>query len=175
MPVVSLAHPEKIRGEANGRAVAPAASLQRPEIVGARPVGAPDPVAIANVSIEAIFIDDFAEIGENLISGRDRFADPWLEAIAERVEVAVRPDAGIAVGDPGAPETVLGFEDHEAHRRTLGLEVVGGADAGDSGADDRHIEMLRRLRFGVGRRRVLRHCFVPVPEAPRLVIRRMFS
>ena len=84
-------------------------------------------MAIANVSIEAIVIDDFAEIGENLRSGRDRLADPWLEAVAERVEVAVQPDAGIAVGDPGAPKTVLGFEDHEAHRRTLGLEVVGGA------------------------------------------------
>ena len=32
-------------------------------------------------------------------------------------------------------------------RRALGLEVIGGADAGDSGADDRHIEMLGRLGF----------------------------
>ena len=122
MPVVTLAHPEKIRGEANGRAVAPAASLQRPEIVGARPLRAANSVAIANVSIEAIVIDDVAEIGENLGSGRDRLADPWLEAVAKSVEVAIRPDAGIAVGDPGAPKTVLGFEDHEARRRTLGLE-----------------------------------------------------
>src|ERR1700679_2308538 len=42
VPVVALAHPEKIRGEANGRAVALAGSLQRPEIVGARPAGAPN-------------------------------------------------------------------------------------------------------------------------------------
>jgi hypothetical protein len=163
MPVVSLAHPEKIRGEAKGRAVALAASLQRPEIVGARPAGAPNPVAIANVSVEAVIVDDLTQIGENLLGGRYRFAEPWLEAIAEGVEVAVRSDSGIAVGDPGAAEAVLGFEDHEARARALGLEVKGGADARDSGADDRHIEMLSRLGFGIGRRRGLRHRFVPVP------------
>ena len=64
--------------------------------------------------------------------------------------------------DPGAAETVLGFEDHEAQSRALRLEVVGRADTRDSCADDRHIEMLRRLGFGVGRGRVLRHRFVPV-------------
>src|SRR3984885_10066876 len=163
VPVVSLAHPEKICGKANGRAVAPAGSLQCPEVVGARPVRARNPVPVANVSIEAVVVDDFAEISENLLSGRNRFADPWLEAIAEGVEVAVRSDAGIPVGDPGAAEALLGFEDHEAHPRALGLEVIGGADARDSGANDRHIEMLRPLRFGVGRRRGLRHRFVPAP------------
>ena len=151
------------------------ASLQRPEIVGARPARALNPAAVANVGGEAVFVDDFAEIGENLVRGRNRFADPWLEAIAEGVEVAVRPDAGIAMGDPGSAEAVLGLEDHEAHPGALGLEVIGGADAGNSGPDNRHIEMLRRLRFGVGRRRALPHRFVPVPvKAPRPGIRRMF-
>src|ERR1700733_14176597 len=98
VPVVSLAHPEKIRSEANGRAIALPASLQRPEIVGARPACARNPVPVTNVGVEAIVVDDLAEIGENLLSGRDRFADPWLETIAERVEVAVRPHAGIAMG-----------------------------------------------------------------------------
>src|SRR6202020_2154910 len=81
VPVVSLAHPEKIRGEANGRAVAFPASLQRPEILGARPVRARNPVSVANVSIEAVIVDDFAEISENLLGGTNRFADPRLETI----------------------------------------------------------------------------------------------
>jgi hypothetical protein len=126
---------------------------------------------IANVSIEAIVIDDFAEIGKNLRSGGNRFADPWLEAVAERVEVAVRPDAGIAMGDPRAAKAVLSFEDHEAHLRALGLEVVGGADAGDSGSDNRHIEMLRRLRLEAGHRRDLRHRSSPSPLRGASVIR----
>ena len=132
-------------------------------------------MAIANVSGEAVFVDDLAEIGENLVRGRNRFADPWLEAIAEGVEVAVRPDAGIAMGDPGAAEAVLGLEDHEAHPGTLGLEVIGGADARDSGPDNRHIEMLRPLRFGVGRRRALPHRFAPFQSRPpRPGVRLMF-
>ena len=35
------------------------------------------------------------------------------------------------MGDPGAAEALLGFEDHEAHPMALGSEVIGGANAGD--------------------------------------------
>ena len=64
MLVVSLAHPEKIRGEANGVAVVSRLPSSVQRLSRARPAGAPNPVPVANVSIEAVFVDDFAEIGE---------------------------------------------------------------------------------------------------------------
>jgi hypothetical protein len=52
---------------------------------------------IANVLIESIFVDDFAQVRENLDGIRNRLAHPWLETIAECIEVAVGPYTRIAM------------------------------------------------------------------------------
>ena len=57
-----------------------------------------DLVAITDVPAKVVLLDDFAQIGEDLGRGRDRRSDPWLETIAEGIQVAIRSDAGIAVG-----------------------------------------------------------------------------
>ena len=148
MPVVALAHPEEVRRETDFIAGVGARGLDRPAVVLARPAGRGNPVAVANVTAEVVLCDDFAHVGEDLGCGRDRRTGPGLEAVAERIEVAVRPDAGIAVRQPGPAEAFLRFEDDEARVGALLGEVVGAADAGDSGADDQHVEMLGLLRNG---------------------------
>ena len=51
-----------------------------------------------------------------------------------------------AVRDAAAPgDRVAALEDHERPVGGRGLEVVGGADAGDPGADDQDVEV-----FGLG-------------------------
>src|ERR1700722_3090660 len=103
---------------------------------------------VTDVPCEIVFGDDIAHVGLDFIGGRDRRPDPWLEAVAEGVEIAVGADAGIAVRQPGAAKTLLGFQDHEARARKLRHQAMGAADAGNAGADDQDIEMLGRLGRG---------------------------
>ena len=97
---------------------------------------------------DVVLGDDFTHIAQNLGRRRDGRAGPWLEAIAEGVEVAVGAYAGIAVGEPGATEAFLTFEHNEAHPRALREEVISATDAGDSGTDDQDVEVLGLARFG---------------------------
>ena len=50
----------------------------------------------------------------------------------------------------GTAEGVVGFEHDEALARALLLQVIGGADAGDAGTDDQHIEVVGGGRLGLG-------------------------
>jgi hypothetical protein len=99
-------------------------------------------VAVADVPAEVVLLDHLAHVGQDLVGGGDRLAGPRLEAIAEGVEVAVGADAGILVGQPGAAETLLRFQDDEAAIGHLVGQVIGAANSGNAGADDQHIEML---------------------------------
>ena len=101
---------------------------------------------VANVPAEIVFLDDFGQIGQDLWSGRDRRTRPWLEAVAKRVKIAIRADARIAVGQPGAAKAPLRFENDEARAGELRLQVVGAANSGNAGPDDKDVEMLRSLR-----------------------------
>jgi len=49
------------------------------------------------------------------------------------------------VGAPGAAKAGLRFEHDEAGIGALPGQVVGRTYAGDPGADDQHVEVLRRL------------------------------
>ena len=118
-----------------------------------------DPVPVADVPREIVLVDHLAHVGEDFVRGRDRRADPRLEAVAEGVEVAVGADARIAVGQPGAAEALLALEHDKARVRELLGQVIGAADAGDAGADDQDVEMLDSLRGGMQRDGVrLRSC-----------------
>ena len=76
-------------------------------------------MAVADVPVEIVLFDHFTHVGQDLRSGRDRRAGPRLEAITERVKIAVGADARIAVGDPRAAKALLRFEDDEARSRAL--------------------------------------------------------
>ncbi len=141
--IVALAHPEEVAGEAPRLAGVGPDGLDGPEVLGARPARPRDLVAIADVAVKVVLLDHLAHVFADLVRGGDRRADPGLEAVAEGVEVAVGADAGILVGQPGAAEALQRVQHHEALAGRLLGQVVGGADAGDSRADDQHVEVLR--------------------------------
>src|SRR3954451_18846632 len=163
VPVVALAHPEEAGREAHRLAGVRPDGLDRPEALRARPARREDPVPIADVRPEVVLLDDLAHVLEDLGCGRDRRTGPGLEAVAEGVEVAVRPDARVAVGEPGAAEAGLGLEDGEAGSGALPREVVGATDAGDARPDDQHVDVLGLPRRDPGERRCLRHWSRPFP------------
>src|SRR5205085_3680165 len=107
-----------------------------------RPACRRDLVTITDVAAEIVLVDDFAHVVEDLGSRGDWCTGPWLEAIAESIKVAIRPDAGIAVGEPGTTEAFLRLEDDKARPAALLGEVIRTTDPGDSRPNDHDIEML---------------------------------
>src|ERR1700728_2069524 len=65
---------------------------------------------------------------------------PRLEVVTQRVHVRIRADTGVAEQIPGAADGFPGLEDGVALCRTALLQMVRGADAGQAGADDEHVE-----------------------------------
>src|ERR1700761_4302771 len=99
---------------------------------------------VANLAVDAVLGRGLANVIENARASGDRLRfGPRLEGIAERVHVRVGADAGIAEQIPGAADGVAAFEDDVRLRRTFGLEMIAGRDAGQAGADDQHVEMFR--------------------------------
>ncbi len=86
-----------------------------------------------------------ADVVQNLrpVGDRLRLA-PWLERIAHREHVAVGADARITEQVPGAADAVAALENDKTLGRTIALQVIARADAGQSGADDQHIDMFVR-------------------------------
>ena len=67
--------------------------------------------------------------------------------VAQRVHVGVGADAGIAEQVPGAADRLAAFEDGVALARAAVLQVPGGADARQAGADDQHVRGCRCCHF----------------------------
>ena len=67
---------------------------------------------------------------------------PRPERVAEREHVRVRADAGVAEQVPGAADGVARLEDRVGLARGTRLDVVGGADARQAGADDEDVEVF---------------------------------
>ena len=168
MAKVALAHPEEVGGDPHRLSGGDLLRLDGPEVVGARPAGAHDPVAVADVAIKVVLLDHLAHVAQDFLSRGDRRAYPRLEPIAEGVEVAVGADAGVFVSQPGAAKALLGLQDDIAAVRALGLQVVGRTDAGDTGSDDQHVEVLGHAGLRLGRRRALHHRRLTHRHAPWL-------
>ena len=144
--VIALAHPQEVRGEAALLAGLLVGRVDGPEIVLARPLRRGDAMVVANVAIEIVLLDHLFHISENFFRRRDGRARPGLEAVAERIKIAVRTDARIAVHVPGAAEAVEGFERDEGLLRALFLQMIGGTDARNTRTDDQDVEVLGFLR-----------------------------
>jgi hypothetical protein len=142
VPVIPLTHPEKIGGEPETFAGIRPGRLERPKIFAARPACQRDLVMVTDVAADIVLLDDFAHVVEDLSSGCDWRTGPWLEAIAEGVKVAIRPNAGIAMGEPCTTKAFLRLEDDKARPGALLREVIRTTDPGDSRPDDHDIEVL---------------------------------
>ena len=71
--------------------------------------------------------------------GLGRF--PRLEAIAERVHVGIRTDAGIAEQIPGAADSVAAFQDGIGFVRAILLQMNRRANARQAGANNQNVEI----------------------------------
>ncbi len=89
MPVIALAHPEKVGGEPETFAGIRPGRLERPKVFAARPACRCDLVTTTDVAAEIVLVDDLAHIIEDLGSRGDWRTGPWLEAIAESIKVAI--------------------------------------------------------------------------------------
>ena len=161
--VVALAHPKEVRRERQGLARVGPLGVNGPQARLARPCGAKDLVAVANVAGDIVLFDHLAHVFQDFVGRGDRRSRPRLEAIAEGVEVTVRPDPRVLVGKPGAAESFQRIQDHEAAFRGLILQVVGRAHAGNAGAHDQNIEVFSLVR----RKRFPRSIHVDVPSYGR--------
>src|SRR4051812_44213131 len=98
-----------------------------------------------DVLVDAVIGCGFAHVIENARTVGDRLRlGPRPERIAEREHVAVGADARIAKQIPRAADAVAALEDDVALARAFLLQVPAGANAGQAGADDQHVEMLGR-------------------------------
>ena len=114
-----------------------------------RPRRTDDTVAEAHLAIDAALARRRPHVVEDRLAVGDRLRRrPRPEAVAERVHVGVGADPGIAEEVPGAADRLARLEDREALARATLLQVMGGADPGDPGADDKHIDALRPARLG---------------------------
>ena len=148
--VVAAGAEEPAARDARARAGVGALDVGRPTGIRAAPRRAEHLAPEADVPVDAMFGCGLAQVREDLLGASNRLvAGPRLERVAEGVEVRVRADAGIAKEVPRAAARVARFEDGVRERRVLALQVVRGADAGKSGADDEHVDLF------VGRRRVV--------------------
>ncbi len=103
-------------------------------------------VAEADVLADIAFVDDAVEIVEDGGAVGDRFlVRPGFEIEAQRMHVAVRPDAGIAEEVPGSPQIVTAFDDRETVTGRLVLHMRRHADAGDARTHNQNVEIGRRI------------------------------
>ena len=142
--VVALAHPQEVGREPDVLPRVCPSRLDPPLIVGMRPRGRVDAVAVADVPGQVVLLDDLAQVGPDLLGSGDRGPGPRLEPVTERIEVAIGPDPRVAMGQPGAPKALLGLEHHERRTRPAGRQVVGSIDAGNTGPHHQDVDVLDR-------------------------------
>ncbi len=141
--VVAAAREQEAAGELDRLAGVGPFGYDVPARIACGPVGPHDPVAEADLVDDAGLGRGVADVLQDRSTIGDRLlAFPRPERIAERVHVRVRADARIAEQIPRASDGVARLEDGVAGPGTLGLHVVGGADAGEPRADDQNIKVL---------------------------------
>ena len=97
----------------------------------------PEPTATPEPEVEAeAKAADVIAIGDVLRPG------PCLVREAQRENVTVRTNSGITEQVPGAADARPPLQDGVGDLRVLLAQSVCGADAGDTGTDDQHIEEL---------------------------------
>ena len=142
LAVVPLAHPDEVGAVPEPLAGVQAGDLHGPPArVGGEARGG-DALLVADVRAEVVLVDDFPQVRADLFGGGQFVLDPRLEAVPERVHVAVRPDPRVPVDRPRAAEGLPRLKDGEALALEAMCQVVGDADPGDAGPHHEHVEVL---------------------------------
>lgn len=143
--VVAGAHQQELRGHAQRLGLVAALHVEVPARIGGIPVGPEHPVAVADLPVDAVLPCGLLDVAADRRTVGDglRIA-PWLEVVAEGEHVRVGTDAGVAEQVPGTAHRRAPFEQGEALAGAMLHQVVGGADAGQSGADDEYVQVFDR-------------------------------
>ena len=98
---------------------------------------------VPDVPVDAVLGRGLPQVGEDAVAVRDRrVGAPRPELVAERVQVGVGPHPRVPEQVPGPAGRAARLKDRVAPLRMIPLQVVGGADPGDAGTDDEHVNGL---------------------------------
>src|SRR5262249_23703917 len=111
-----------------------------------RPLGAHHPVIETDLLPHAVLGGGLVDVAQDRrpVGDRLRLA-PRLEGVPERVHVRVPAHARVAEQGPRPAQALASLEDRETPRRAARLQVAGGADTRETGADDQHVQVLGAL------------------------------
>ncbi len=144
--VVAAGREQPIAGERQRLTRVGAPYVDGPAPVLARELGALDGVVEADLAVDAVLACRFADVVEDRRTVGDRLlSQPRFECVPEGVQVGVGADTRIAEEVPRPADRVTRLEDGEGALWVLLLQVVGHADAGDTGAHDDHVEVVGEL------------------------------
>ena len=87
MVIVALAHPQEIAGKCEASTISFSGRCYGPTIILGRPTAVGNAVAVANMLIDIVLFDHLTHIFEDCLGTRDGRIRPWLEAIAESIEI----------------------------------------------------------------------------------------
>ena len=148
--VVAAARPQEVGGH---RRRVPPTSRYRPRAVARVPVGRARRGGRSGVAVHAVLARRVAEVVEDRGAvGQGGVAAPRPEPVAERVHVGVGADARVAEQVPRPAAGLAPLEDGVRRRGQVLGEVGRGADAGQAGSDDQHVDVLgRRHAISVNR------------------------
>ena len=139
--VVAGADVKEMRAQADPAAIGGALGLDRPAGGAAIPGRADHLVPVADVLCDARLVGGLANVREDRRAiGNCLGASPGLEAVPQGVHVRVGADARVAEQIPGTAHGLPGFQDGVALAGAAVLQLSGGADTGQAGADDQNIK-----------------------------------
>src|SRR3954449_1004308 len=138
--VVVVASAEEQEPAAVGLGPAVLLGLHGPGVGGRVPVGGDDARVEPDVLVDAILTGRLGQIRPDVLPVGDILRPgPRLVGKAQREDVAVGADAGIAEQVPSAADLFTPFQHRVGQPWILLVYAVCGADAGDTCADDQHV------------------------------------
>ena len=118
--------------------------------------------------IDSVVLRRFPEVPEDGRSVRDGLGlGPRSKRVSQGGHVRVRANAGIPEEIPGSAKVVATLEDGVGSARTVRREVVGGANPGDTRADDQYIKVFERHACKNGAQHRTMGAAAPSPEQSR--------
>ena len=139
--VIALAHPQKVAGKGQASAVRFARRRHCPLVILGGPTAVGDPVTVANVLVNTVFLDHLTHVFEDCLGASDGCISPRFEAIAEGIKVRIRAYTRVFVRFPSTAEGILHFENTVALVRALLLQMIRLADARNACADDEYVKV----------------------------------